>query len=379
MLRVPYGRAPRALDLEGTSVEILEAPRPPSPPPISQLIEHALDRPIASEPLEILARGASRVTIIVSDHTRDEPRAAFIDAIERRLPAAAQRTLAIATGTHGPSPLPPLGIDRCLERMTVVDHDGHSTIDLVALGHTARGTPIVVHRCVVETDLVVATGCIRPHYFAGFGAGAKAIFPGLGEAAAIRTNHALKLEPGAVAGNVDSNPCRADLEEAARAIPAPAFLLNGVVATDDRVHAAVAGDLVAAFRAGATLARGWFTVRAKPADLVIASDALPVTATLYQAAKLAAAAAPLVRANGRLVLVAECLDGVGPLDVVNEAIFRIGVLPRLASHVSLELMSSLPDAVIERTLLRPIHSLAALPARTIVVPRASHLIVEALP
>ena len=35
-------------------------------------------------------------------------------------------------------------------------------------------------------DLVIATGCIRPHYFAGFGAGVKAIFPGLGQAAAIR-------------------------------------------------------------------------------------------------------------------------------------------------------------------------------------------------
>ena len=30
---------------------------------------------------------------------------------------------------------------------------------------------------------------------------------------------------------------------------------------------------------------------------------------------------------------AECADGIGPLDVVNEAIFRIGILPRLAPGV----------------------------------------------
>ena len=71
-------------------------------------------------------------------------------------------------------------------------------------------------------------------------------------------------------------------------------------------------------------------MRARPAPLVIASDALPVTASLYQAAKIAAAAAPLVEPGGTLVVAAECTDGIGPLDVVNEAIFRIGVLPRLA-------------------------------------------------
>lgn len=379
MVRVPYGRAPRSLDLEGTSVELLEAPTPPPAPALSPLLERALDAPIGTPPLEVLARHARRVTIIVSDHTRDEPRAALVAAIDRRLPSHASRTLAIATGTHGPSRLEPLGLEHVRSRMALVNHDGRSSADLVELGLTARGTPIVVHRCVVDTDLVIATGCIRPHYFAGFGAGAKAIFPGLGGQSAIRKNHELKREPGATAGNVVDNPCRLDLEEAARAIPVPAFLLNGVVASDDHIHAAVAGDLIAAFRAGASLARHWFTVRARPADLVIASDTLPVTASLYQSAKLAAAAAPLVRAGGRLVLVAECPDGTGPLDVVNEAIFRIGVLPRLAQNVSLELMSSLPDATVERTFLRPLHELGSLPDRTIVLPRASQLIVEALP
>src|SRR5690606_28848433 len=107
----------------------------------------------------------------------------------------------------------------------------------------------------------------------------------------------------------------------------------------------VAGDVLTAFRDCAALAKELFTVRARPAPLVIASDRLPVTASLYQSAKIAAATATLVEPGGTLVVVAECTEGTGPLDVVNEAIFRIGVLPRLPEGARLVLVSSLGEAL----------------------------------
>jgi nickel-dependent lactate racemase len=227
---------------------------------------------------------------------------------------------------------------------------------------------------------VVATGCIRPHYFAGFGAGVKALFPGLGEATAIRVNHKLKTEPDARAGVFIGNPCRDDLEEAVSQIPTPAFLLNGVARPDDAIHDVVAGDLVGAFRRGAALAKQLFTVRARRAALVIASDALPVSGSLYQAAKIAAATAPLLAPNGTLAVVAECPDGTGPLDVVNEAIFRIGVLPRLPPGARLVLISGLGEATTRQTLLDFAPSIDSVLASTsgpvAVVPRASQLICE---
>ena len=289
----------------------------------------------------------------------------------------------MATGTHGPTPVAQkLGLPACavLERAVVVNHDGHDEAHLVTLGTTTRGTPMRVHRCVVDADLVLATGCIRPHYFAGFGAGIKAIFPGLGQATAIRINHRLKTEHGARAGIVDGNPCREDLEAAVRMLACPTFLVNGVCGPDGGVHAAVAGDCIAAFRAGADRARPWFTVRARPAQLVIASDSLPVTATLYQSAKIAAAVAPLVEAGGVLAIVAECGDGVGPLDTVNEAILRIGVLPRLAPGVRVVLISGLPPDLVRQTLVEYAPSIEALAdassGRVAVVPQASQLLCE---
>src|SRR5262245_3614887 len=197
MVELPYGRTPYPIRLDGRDARVLQPPPQPALGPLDEMLDEALARPIGSD---ALAGAPARVTVIVSDATRVEPRAAFLDALRRRMPRA-RWTIAVATGTHGPARLDALGIASDLDRADVVNHDGQT--NLVTLGTTARGTPVRVHRCVLDADLVIATGCIRPHYFAGFGAGVKAIFPGLGETTAIRINHRLKTEPLARPGNID--------------------------------------------------------------------------------------------------------------------------------------------------------------------------------
>ena len=382
IVELPFGRAGYRLDLTGRAAEVIAAAEtPPATRSLDAMIASALDAPLGRPPLSELASTGARVTLVVSDATRAEPRAAFIAAVRARLPGV-RWTIAVATGTHGPAPLAALGVpDDLLRDATIVNHDGHRPAGLVELGVTARGTPMRVHRCVVDAELVIATGCIRPHYFAGFGAGVKAIFPGLGEAAAIRTNHRWKTAPGARAGIVEGNPCREDLEEAVALLRVPTFLLDGVCAPAGGIRAVVAGDLVEAFRAGVALARPWFTVRARRAAVVIASDVAPVTSSLYQAAKIAAAVAALVEPGGALVVVAECGDGIGPLDVVNEAILRTGVLPRLAPGVTMHLVSALTPDSVSTTLMK--YAVAVEPfldqGRVAVVPQASQLLVEVVP
>ena len=377
-IELPYGRTPLQFDAGDRHIEVIRPLALPDPAPIEALVDAALDAPIDRPALK--ASAGARVTVIVSDATRVEPRAVFLDALRRRLDGV-HWTIAIATGTHGPASIRSLGLpESMLRNVTIVNHDGHSEDNLVTLGTTAYGTPMRVHRCVVDADLVIATGCIRPHYFAGFGAGAKAIFPGLGHATAIRFNHRLKTTPGARSGIVDGNPCREDLEAAVRMVATPIFLVNGVCGPDDRIHAVVAGDWASAFRTGANLARPWFTVHARPAKLVIASDSLPVTATLYQASKIAAAAAPFVEPGGTLAIAAECPEGVGPLDVVNEAILRIGILPRLPAGARLVLISGLAPEIVSQTLVEyapSIESLFESTNRNLVLPQASQLLCEA--
>ena len=370
---LPYGHRPYPIDVHDRPVQLVEPAPRPAPPPLGDLI----DRALATTRID-----GRRITLIVSDPSRREPREDFVRAI--RAHASSTRiawTIAVATGTHGPCQLDDLGLSTTsLRDATIINHDGHRPDDLVELGITARGTPVRVHRCLLDTDLVIATGCIRPHYFAGFGAGVKALFPGLGEATAIRINHRLKTDPDARAGIFVGNPCRDDLEEAVAMIPTPKLLLNGVHRPDDQIEDVVAGDVIEAFRRGAVLAKDLFTVRAKPALLVIASDALPITASLYQSAKIAAATAPLLAPNGTLVIVAECAQGIEPIDTVNEAIFRIGVLPRLPPGARLVLVSAQSETTVRRTLLDyapDVESiLRATSGPVTIIPRASQLICE---
>ena len=380
VIELPYGRTPYPLALGREAAVVLPPTLPAVAVPVAALIDAALAQPVASAPLASLARAGDRVTVVVSDATRDEPRAAFLSAIRARVPGV-RLTLAVATGTHGPCDIGRLGLpSELLAGAAIVNHDGHRDDDLVGIGTTRRGTPVRLHRAAVETDLVVATGCLRPHYFAGFGAGIKAIFPGLGAAREIRINHQLKREPGSRAGAVDGNPCRDDLEEAAAMLPAPVFLLNGVCGPAGEVRDAVAGDVLLAFREGARRAIPWFAVDAPRARVVVASDVLPVTASLYQASKILAAVAELVEPGGATVLVAECAEGIGPVDVVNRAIFELGIAPRLPAGHTVFLVSALSEAEVAPSYARWAPSvesvLDAFDGAVTVLPRASQLLVR---
>ena len=382
-LALEYGLRPYRAELPAGS-RILRAPTPAEPPPpLEDLLRQALDHPIAADRLEMQAARAGQVLLVVSDATRGEPRSTLAGAVLERIPAAIPVDLAVASGTHGPADLDALGLGEDVRRRirTVVNHDAHRQEDLVSVGTTRRGTPVEVNRAVVEAGLVVAAGCIIPHYFAGFGAGIKAVFPGLGGNRSVRINHQLKLERDARAGVVDGNPCREDLEEVIGMLPAPPFLLNAVLDDDGAARAAVAGDAVAAFRAGAALCDPLYRVRAEAGPVVVVSGRHPSTASLYQASKLVAAGAPLLTDGGTVVLVAECSAGVGPLEVVNQGIYEIGIRPRLPANHRVVLVSSLSREVVAPTYCEWAGSLeevlAEVGAPPLVLPRAGTLLCEA--
>ena len=379
-LTLPYGAETRSVEL-AAEPRWVRAPEAAPPPPVDELIALALDAPVAGPRLEARVRAGDRVTLVVSDATRAEPRAEMLAAVRARLPSV-RLTLAIATGTHGRAGgLASLGlpVDAAGDAL-VVDHDGHDARELVDVGVTRRGTPVRVHRAVVEADLVIATGVIRPHYFAGFGAGAKAIFPGLAEATAARINHRWKSDPGARPGAIEGNPCREDLDEAVALVGGHQFLLDGVAGGHGELRAFVAGSLPEAFARGVALARAWVTVGARRSRWLVVADRGPVTASLYQASKCVAAVAPLLADGGTLVLVAPCREGTGPLDIVNRGIYDIGLAPRLPPRHRIVLVSELRRSTVEATYAAWAPSLAhALADSTdlVAIPGASKLVLHA--
>lgn len=333
-VQIGWGAAPRAIRVPADATVIL--PPPPAPSlDWAEAVHAALADPIGAPPLAEALRAARRICVIVPDETRKDV-ARRILPILRPLLGDRQITVGVATGKHPPYPPPP-GIDWV--------HDARAP-DLVPVGRTAHGTDVRFPPAVLEADLRIVVGEIRPHYFAGWAGGAKGLFPGVAGEAGIWHDHTLKAAPGARLGIVDGNPCRADMEAAA-ALAGPSFIINVVRGPDGRPVAAVAGDPIAAHRAGVARARPVFEVEVDGLyDAVVVSDADPVTMNLYQACKLLPPAGAVLADGGTVILAAQCGAGLGPVPIINEAIYRLGSVHSLPPRHRVVLVSDHgPEAV----------------------------------
>jgi len=280
------------------------------------ILQQALAHPSGTPPLRKVARPDQQVAIVTSDLTRPCPSARLLPPLLDELAAAGvpdeRVTLIFALGLHRPMTSAEMGQATgagLRPRLKVLNHD---PTDTVYLGTTAAGTPVEIFRPLVESDLRVCLGNVEFHYFAGYSGGAKAVLPGCASRATVSANHALMTRPGAVAGQLEGNPVRTDLEEGATMLGVD-FVLNVVVDPHHRIVAAAAGDVTTAHRQACeeVSRRGKAAIPAH-ADIVLASaGGFPKDLNLYQAQKGLDNAAHAVKEGGIIILVAECAEGFG--------------------------------------------------------------------
>lgn len=336
---IGWGRRPRRLALP-SGTRVLVAPPPPPAVDAAVAVAAALEAPVGSEPLAALLGRRRRICVLIPDDTRKAIGDVLWPALREALSDAGvawQR--GVATGKHPPQPPP--------DPATWV-HDARSPA-LVPVGVTARGTDVRYPPAVLEADLRIVLGEVRPHYFAGYAGGAKMLFPGVAGEDGIWHNHRLKAAPGARLGVVEGNPCRADMEAAA-ALAGPTFAINGVRRGDGQLVGVTAGDPVASHRAAVTIARRVFEVPAPaPAPTVLVSDAHPVSASLYQACKLLPPAGRVLADGGTVIMAVALHEGVGPVEIINQAIYGLGVIHSLPARHRVLLVSERPPAAIAPT------------------------------
>lgn len=353
----------------------MEPPRLPRLPEPAAAVRQALQRPLGSPPLVEIVRPGGRVCIVLSDRTRVTGHQVFLPVLLGELTRAGSAVpeVIFASGAHRPMPAPEMraALGRVAGRVRFQAHTATGACEW--LGDTARGTPVLINRWALEADHLILTGSVVHHSFAGFGGGPKAVFPGLAAVASIEANHRLLLEPGAAGGALEGNPVHEDLAEAA-ALARPSFLLNTVTDPGGRLAGVFAGGMVAAHRAACVMARTREMPLAGLADLVVASaGGHPRDIDFYQSQKALENAARAVRPGGVVVLVAACRDGVGSaafrrwagdhrsLPELSAALarrFELGghkawSLARIASRVSVILLSGLDPAVVREFGLRP--------------------------
>ncbi|HVU03750.1 MAG TPA: lactate racemase domain-containing protein [Polyangiaceae bacterium] len=313
--------------------------------PLLPLCRSALAAPIGSPALGELASRASRVVVIVSDASRDEPREEMLAALMGTLPRE-RVTLVVAAGTHSATADV---VPAAYRDLPIVVHQANRAERMVDVGITGEGTRIRLLREVATADLVVVTGRIRPHYFAGYSGGVKGLFPGCALAEDVLQNHLLKADPSARLGRVEDNRCRLDMEEAALRVPGVVVALNVLADCDGGPRAAAFGHPVLSHRELVRQARALFLVRAPRSRVVVVADRPPVTRSLYQASKLLPPAGAILEEGGSVIVVAECSEGIEPVARVNEGIYRLGVARSLPARHRVLLVSELPESTVRRS------------------------------
>ncbi|MDR2471928.1 MAG: lactate racemase domain-containing protein, partial [Treponema sp.] len=149
-------------------------------------------------------RGGKRLLVIINDATRPTPTetilTGLLPAVEAAAPGRAL-TLMVATGAHRAATENEyrqiLGRHYAALRECCVCHDARNDADMVDIGATRNGTPMLLNRRLFEADRIIATGSVEPHYFAGFTGGRKAFLPGIAAYKTVEANHKLALSPAA--------------------------------------------------------------------------------------------------------------------------------------------------------------------------------------
>ena len=315
-----YGKRKLTLTLPpGVSGSVIQARKEdPIRDPQKALLE-SLRSPIASPPLQEIVSKGEKVCLLVNDATRVARSEFFLPLLIDELCEAGIKEkdifIVFANGSHramSDNEMKGLVGPRVASRVAMYNHDSRDKDNLVFKGNTAFGTPVYVNKRVAEADRRILTGSVVHHFFAGFGGGRKVLIPGVAGWETIRSNHSMLLCDGARTGNLEGNPVHEDLLQAALMVGGD-FLLNTLLNEQKDFLGFFAGDMIQAHESACAMAaRVNGADLDHPADIVIAScGGHPKDINLYQAHKALDNALRVLRPGGRLILLAECLEGVG--------------------------------------------------------------------
>ena len=332
---------------KSASVEIITDP--------AQAARTAMAGPIGAKPLRELARGKRRVVIAITDATRLCPDEVIVPPMLEEIASAGVPrdavTIMVAVGTHRPSTqderIAKLG-PNIVECYNIIDHDAFDTANLVAIAEGPEGIPFTVNRMIAEADLVLSTGRVEPHQYAGYSGGGKTVAIGCAGEAIITYTHgpAMLDRAGVRLGQLAGNP----FQEAVRRVAGTAnvaFVGNVVLDDDGHLVEIAYGEPVAVQDHLAIRARALYEVEVPHQfDIAVAGIGAPKDVNLYQASRAASylqyAPTPVVRDGGVIILPATCPEGPGegvgerqfgetmrnerPAEIV-ERVRRMGVRP----------------------------------------------------
>ena len=146
-----------------------------------------------------------------------------------------------------------------LNRFETKESHQENPDDFMDAGTTPSGTNVRYHSQAMNSNLLICTGGITFHYFAGFSGGRKLFLPGISHVSSIQQNHRMTYiekdgeyvrNPACKSTALDGNPVSDDMEDGFRLMPVASFLVNVILNPQGEVAGIFAGDVIEAHRAG---------------------------------------------------------------------------------------------------------------------------------
>ena len=281
-------------------------------------------RELAVDATKRAAPKKARAIIAVTDLTRASPDGVLVPPLLDELNAGgiadAEITVMVAVGLHRATTdaekREKLGT--VVDRVRVVDSDGRDPAKWADLGTIPPyDVPGFTQQLVKDADLVVATGIVEPHQYAGYSGGRKTVAIGCCGEPVITATHGMRFleDPAVRLAKIEGNPFHETVREIARRAGLR-FCLNVVTDDRERVVAVAAGDPDAVLADLVAKAAALYTRPiVKQYDIVIAGVGHPNDVNLYQASRAATylrfAPTPVVREGGAIIIPAQLEEGAG--------------------------------------------------------------------
>lgn len=318
-IKMDYGRKGLIIDVPDES-DVYEVGRSPAIPDEKGAIRQALINPVGSPSLSHMVKEGMKVLIIHTDITRATPNHRLLPEILDHLLIWGVRnediTLLNALGSHRTQTekeLKDMLGENIVKNYACTQHNAFDKTQLISFGESQFGHELKLNKALIEADLVILTGFIEPHFFAGYSGGPKAILPGVAGAETILANHSPSMiaHPKADFDSTIDNPIWEEMRETALKVH-NTFLVNVTLDRDKRITGVFAGDVFEAHQRGCEFVRETSMISiSEPYDLVITSNSgYPLDQNLYQCVKGLAAAKRAVRPGGAILLLGACEEGL---------------------------------------------------------------------
>jgi len=306
---------------DGVSVQWVQSHGMAPVPDVKSAVEDALHHPIHSAQLRDLVKPGQTVALIVTDITRQLPEETIVPLLLEELKQGGIRkediTAIVATGTHRPNTPEELRekFGKIVDEISFINHNSYNKEELVSLGTTKSGIPLLFNRTVAQADIRISTGVIETHLFAGYSGGVKSIAVGVAGDETIAATHNYQMLQQTRLGVIEENEFRKFLTEATHRLGLH-FIVNVVQTGKKEVVKVVAGDPVEAFHEGVKAARQLFEVDIRePGEIVVSGVSHPKSLDLYQATRagnvVVFGSQSVVTKGGVILIPAPCEDGCG--------------------------------------------------------------------